>query len=187
MAGRCLLPGLPHGPPGRRHTVRPERGRLLVLLPDEPADRDDARTSLRGHVSSGRQDDLPDRRGHELDRRPGGRTSSLSVHPLQRLASDTVSGIQPSDALLEQRNPLRELYVLVRELRDHRRVVEEHEEDEERGHGEEHRRSVGRDPDPAGDRVQRIAPGGDTSRTTPVASQSSAYRSFNRRPGRARG
>ncbi len=62
------------------------------------------------------------------------------------------------DALLEQGEPLRQDHVLVGELRDHRRVVEQHGEDEERRDGEKHRRWVAGDADPAGDRVQPTAP-----------------------------
>ncbi len=46
--------------------------------------------------------------------------------------------------LLEQRHALREDRVLVGELRDHRRVVQQHEQDEERRDGEQHRGRVRR-------------------------------------------
>ena len=59
---------------------------------------------------------------------------------------------------LEQREPLREDRVLVGEPRDHRRVVQQHGEDEERRDGEEDRRRIRLDADPAGDRVQAAAP-----------------------------
>ncbi len=62
-------------------------------------------------------------------------------------------------ALLEQRHALGEDRVLVGEPRDHRGVVQQHDEDEERGHGEEHGRWVAGDADPARDRVQAAAPG----------------------------
>ena len=45
---------------------------------------------------------------------------------------------RPAELLLEQGDPLREIDVLVGQPRDHRRVVEEHEEDEERRDREEH-------------------------------------------------
>ena len=63
VAGRCLLSRLPHGRAGRRHAVRPVGELLLVLLPLEPVDRDDARAGLRRHVAPGRRRDVPDRRG----------------------------------------------------------------------------------------------------------------------------
>ena len=44
-----------------------------------------------------------------------------------------------------------------------------------------HRRRIARDPEPVGDRVQATAQAESTSRTTPVASQRSAYRSRRRR------
>ena len=65
------------------------------------------------------------------------------------------------DALLEQGDPLGELDVLVRQLGEHGRVVEQDEEDEERRDGEQDRRRIARDPEPAGDRVQAAAPGGE--------------------------
>ena len=63
------------------------------------------------------------------------------------------------DTLLEQGQPLRQDHVLIGQLGDHGRVVEQHREDEERRDGEEHGGRVAGDADPAGDRVQAAAPG----------------------------
>ena len=69
--------------------------------------------------------------------------------------------------LLEQRNPLRELHVLVGELGENGRVVEQDEQDEQHGHGEEHGGRVARDADPARDRVQTVAPRGEHQQDDP--------------------
>ena len=59
----------------------------------------------------------------------------------------------------QQRQPLGEQRVLVVELREHGRVVQQHDDDEQRRDREQDRRRVGRDPEPAGDRVEAAAPG----------------------------
>ena len=64
----------------------------------------------------------------------------------------------PSELLLEQREPLRQDRVLVRKPRDHRRVVQEDDEDEERTDRSEDRRRIGLHSEPARDRVQPVAP-----------------------------
>ena len=68
------------------------------------------------------------------------------------------------------------------ERRENRRVVQQHDDDEERRDGEQDRRWIGRDAEPAGEVVRPPRHAERTSSTTPVASQSSAYRSFRRRP-----
>src|SRR5262249_38599895 len=60
--------------------------------------------------------------------------------------------------LLEQREALREDRVLVGEPRDHRRVVQEHDEDEQRADRAEDRGRIRLDAEPPGDRVQSAAP-----------------------------
>src|SRR5688572_28250942 len=62
------------------------------------------------------------------------------------------------ELLLEDCEALRERDVLVDELRDGRRVVEQHEEDEEHRHGEQHRRRVRLDAEPVCDRRRRRSP-----------------------------
>src|ERR671919_461941 len=95
-------------------------------------------------------------------------TSSRSVRRQRRLRlRRALVGTQSPDALLEERQPLRELDVLVGELRDDGRVVEQHEEDEERRDREEHGRRVAGDPEPAGDRVQAAAPVGEDEKRDP--------------------
>ena len=56
--------------------------------------------------------------------------------------------------LLEQREPLGEDRVLVGEPRDHRRVVQQHDQDEERTDRAEDRGRIRLDAEPAGDRVR---------------------------------
>ena len=88
------------------------------------------------------------------------RRSSLALVATGRLrpAAAVCAPRCSGDPLLEQREPLGEDHVLVGELRDHGRVVQQHREDEERRDGEEHGRRVAGDADPAGDRVQAAAP-----------------------------
>ena len=59
---------------------------------------------------------------------------------------------------LEQRDALGEDHVLVRDLRDHGRVVQQHGEHEEQRDREEHRGRIGLHAEPAGDRVQAATP-----------------------------
>jgi GDP-L-fucose synthase len=66
-----------------------------------------------------------------------------------------------ADGLLEQRQPLGEDHILVGELRDHGRVVEQHREDEQRRDREQHRRRIPGHAEPARDRVQPAAPRGE--------------------------
>ena len=69
--------------------------------------------------------------------------------------------------MLEQGELLRQDHVLVGELRDHRRVVQQDREDEERRDREEHGRRVAGDAEPAGDRVQAAAPRGEDEQDEP--------------------
>ena len=65
----------------------------------------------------------------------------------------------PPSLRLEQRHPLREDRVLVGELRDHRRVVQQHDDDEQERRSRTGPPAGSRvDADPAGDRVQAAAP-----------------------------
>ena len=95
--------------------------------------------------------------------RPGARSASqrrCSVTcetPHSRLPRSL--GAQPFDLGLQQRQPLGEHGVLVVELGKHRRVVEQDDDDEERRDGEQDRRRIRRDTEPACDGGQPFAPG----------------------------
>ena len=62
---------------------------------------------------------------------------------------------------LEQRDALREDHVLVGDLREHGRVMEQYGEHEEQRYRKKHRRSVRLDSDPTCDRVQTATPRGE--------------------------
>jgi hypothetical protein len=83
---------------------------------------------------------------------------ALLVAALPLLVPGVAARFAARDALLEERQPLGEDRGLVGELRDDRRVVQQHEQDEERGDREQDRGRIGRDADPAGDGVQPAAP-----------------------------
>jgi hypothetical protein len=83
---------------------------------------------------------------------------ALLVAALPLLVPGVASRLAAHEALLEQRDTLGEDGGLVGELRDDRRVVQQHEQDEEGGDREQHGGRVGRDADPAGDGVQPAAP-----------------------------
>ena len=95
----------------------------------------------------------------------------LLVPPLRLAPAPTTL----AELELEQRDALREDHVLVGDLREHRRVVEQHGEHEEQRDREEHRRRIRLDADPArrscsDRRARRRARAG----RAPVSSQSSA-------------
>src|SRR3954454_1926174 len=74
---------------------------------------------------------------------------------------------KPDDLLLEEREPLRQHGVLLVELREHGGVVEQHDDDEQRRYGEQDRRRVRGDAEPAGHRVEPAAPGGENEEHDP--------------------
>jgi len=73
-------------------------------------------------------------------------------------AADFIDKTDGAQLLFEQCESLREDRVLVGQPRDHRRVVQQHEEDEERADRTEDRRRVGLDSEPARDRVEPASP-----------------------------
>src|SRR5579864_2501804 len=86
---------------------------------------------------------------------PRQETSSSSA---PRCRSPSVVSVE---LLLEQRQPLREQDVLIGETRDHRRIVQQHGEDEEDADREQHGGRIAANSDPAGDRVESAAPRGE--------------------------
>ncbi len=151
LDGGAHLPGAATRPAG----LRPARGGDSAARPDT---RRQARHEARSDVT--RPPARPKRAGGRR-RRPRSRAAG------DRRVRGKLALVALADPPLEQRELLREDHVLVGELGDHRRVVQQHREDEERRDREEHGRWVAGDAEPAGDRVQAATPRGEDEQDEP--------------------